>query len=561
MNGNPSETGRSVINSLTASLRPLDSLEDLLKVWEDLTPKRMTSLPKTSRDAVFDYAMRNWNPLIEVTSDEMAALLRGTIVQGTLKHPQWIFLELDRSQPSNSCSYLLITKTAREALKTSPKSIYRREVTIPSQDFMYVPKQILNAPLYSDKNSILKSLFLTYEDVFPIKNVTDVHPFLDACLRLELSGGYTNERFRHGINLLHLRNSFESYKPEATDEISQAILKYCEFEAATPYGRGTRRQQRSGSSSQSDDWRRSEVFHKWIQWLLRTQLEYFLINKDVAGLQAFLNAHSRAISADDMVFATALLVASQKKSVPVAAQARWLDDGDDGDRITGPGETEYLRIHKKVLSGKSRYERVYEFCEAKHTANEDWFNQILREHIPEGVYDLRHSELLGHDLQEQVLTELYSLKKLKDWRARVDECRKSFARELENHYRTLLDWPKVGEGWIGEVGLLQKVRGWFPDEKVVHQWSPDFLGRQRIDIGLPESDVAIEFHGTQHFRPVDFFGGKESFNLQVARDAKKKQLCKENGVKLLVFTEKDKDPSILAAIQKAVAQRRKRSPK
>jgi hypothetical protein len=83
-------------------------------------------------------------------------------------------------------------------------------------------------------------------------------------------------------------------------------------------------------------------------------------------------------------------------------------------------------------------------------------------------------------------------------------------RELKNFHREKLNLPRIGEGWIGEISLLNKIRNWFPKIRIVHQWSPSWLGRQRIDIGLPDHSIAIEYHGTQHFQPVDFFGGIEA---------------------------------------------------
>ena len=45
--------------------------------------------------------------------------------------------------------------------------------------------------------------------------------------------------------------------------------------------------------------------------------------------------------------------------------------------------------------------------------------------------------------------------------------------------------------------------------------------------------VAIEYQGKQHFEPVDIFGGQESFERQKTRDALKRKLSEENGVKLV----------------------------
>ena len=46
---------------------------------------------------------------------------------------------------------------------------------------------------------------------------------------------------------------------------------------------------------------------------------------------------------------------------------------------------------------------------------------------------------------------------------------------------------------------------------VVHHGRPEGLGRQHLDVWIPEWKVAVEFQGDQHDRPVGFFGGDEAF--------------------------------------------------
>lgn len=64
-----------------------------------------------------------------------------------------------------------------------------------------------------------------------------------------------------------------------------------------------------------------------------------------------------------------------------------------------------------------------------------------------------------------------------------------------------------------------------------------FEGRKySIDFYLPDYNIGIECQGGQHFSPCSIFGGEERFKLQIERDLRKKQLCEENGVKLLYYT-------------------------
>lgn len=58
-----------------------------------------------------------------------------------------------------------------------------------------------------------------------------------------------------------------------------------------------------------------------------------------------------------------------------------------------------------------------------------------------------------------------------------------------------------------------------------------------IDFYLPDYNVAIECHGVQHFKPVDFFGGVEGYNERKCRDILKYKLCSDHNIKIYYFTD------------------------
>ena len=57
-----------------------------------------------------------------------------------------------------------------------------------------------------------------------------------------------------------------------------------------------------------------------------------------------------------------------------------------------------------------------------------------------------------------------------------------------------------------------------------------------LDFFLPEYGVAIECQGGQHFSPTKLFGGEEFFKLTQERDAAKKRLCEEHGIRILYYS-------------------------
>lgn len=66
-------------------------------------------------------------------------------------------------------------------------------------------------------------------------------------------------------------------------------------------------------------------------------------------------------------------------------------------------------------------------------------------------------------------------------------------------------------------------------------------GKLKLDFYLPEYNIAIECQGKQHFKPIKHFNGEEGFKKCQDRDIRKKQLCKEHGIKLYYFSHEDFD--------------------
>ncbi|WP_167647144.1 hypothetical protein [Mameliella alba] len=105
-------------------------------------------------------------------------------------------------------------------------------------------------------------------------------------------------------------------------------------------------------------------------------------------------------------------------------------------------------------------------------------------------------------------------------------------RQAENALRTDKGLPRIGEGWISETHLYYQLVEVFTDHQVLQHARPPWLGRQHLDVFIPELFVAVEFQGEQHDRPIDFFGGQKAFEENQRRDKRKRAACKRNGVDL-----------------------------
>lgn len=82
--------------------------------------------------------------------------------------------------------------------------------------------------------------------------------------------------------------------------------------------------------------------------------------------------------------------------------------------------------------------------------------------------------------------------------------------------------------WKAESQLYKKILKLFPNEKIIRQGSPDWLGRQRFDIYFTEYNLAVEYNGKQHYEPVKIFGGEEKYLKQLEKDLEKKKKCVKN---------------------------------
>ena len=67
----------------------------------------------------------------------------------------------------------------------------------------------------------------------------------------------------------------------------------------------------------------------------------------------------------------------------------------------------------------------------------------------------------------------------------------------------------------------------------------DWLGLFSLDFYLPRQSLAIECQGGQHFRPIEYFGGEESYLAQIKRDKIKFSLCEKHNIQILYYTNKE----------------------
>lgn len=109
------------------------------------------------------------------------------------------------------------------------------------------------------------------------------------------------------------------------------------------------------------------------------------------------------------------------------------------------------------------------------------------------------------------------------------------SKKIVNEVREALGYKRIGQSWFHEVELYKIAKTIFHDLSVQHHYKPEWLDGLELDIFIEELKIGIEYNGIQHYKPLDHWGGQEAFKKTKERDARKAQLCKENGILLIVF--------------------------
>ena len=104
-------------------------------------------------------------------------------------------------------------------------------------------------------------------------------------------------------------------------------------------------------------------------------------------------------------------------------------------------------------------------------------------------------------------------------------------RQLTALYNEMIEENRVKTKWSSEYRLYSIIKSYVPD--AIYQYRTGWLGSQSFDIYLPSIHTAIEYQGQQHYEPVEAFGGKEGFQNNVQRDARKRKLALEHSINVL----------------------------
>ena len=114
--------------------------------------------------------------------------------------------------------------------------------------------------------------------------------------------------------------------------------------------------------------------------------------------------------------------------------------------------------------------------------------------------------------------------------------------QTPHHHLKGCGCPECGRNDISELKFTTIIKNEF--KNVISQYKPLFLKTnkkpQSLDIYLPDYNVAIEYQGREHFKPISRYGGTKEFEKVIERDRRKFELCKKNNVKIFYFSYENK---------------------
>lgn len=96
--------------------------------------------------------------------------------------------------------------------------------------------------------------------------------------------------------------------------------------------------------------------------------------------------------------------------------------------------------------------------------------------------------------------------------------------------------------YLSTIGAEYEAERTFDDCIGVNGW------KLRFDFFLPDYSMTIECDGMQHYRPIEYFGGQDKFDVLSANDKVKNEYCERNDILLLRLPYTDTEEDIMSLI-------------
>ena len=220
-------------------------------------------------------------------------------------------------------------------------------------------------------------------------------------------------------------------------------------------------------------------------------------------------------------------------------------------------QEDFIKKCKEKYGDKYDYSKVeYKNCRTKVIIicpKHGEFSVMPRHFIKNGNKHLRECPLCS--LEERTKTTDEFIKQAKKIHGNKYDYSKVEYKGKNN--KVCIICPKHGEFWqfpfnhlrgnccphcsaemnVYETKLFDSLSKDFPELEFIHSYrNKKILNRLELDIFSEKYKLAVEYQGDQHYRPLDIYGGEDSFKKQKERDTLKKKICENNGILLLEFS-------------------------
>ena len=128
----------------------------------------------------------------------------------------------------------------------------------------------------------------------------------------------------------------------------------------------------------------------------------------------------------------------------------------------------------------------------------------------------------------------------------------SKAQYINRYTKVCIICPEHGEFWqdvnhhmnghgcpkCKQSNLEKEIIELLDENNIAYQYNEryKFVNNLQLDFYIPDLKIAIECQGEQHFKPVEHWGGKKTYERVKFNDKQKKKLCKKNNVKLIYYS-------------------------
>lgn len=178
----------------------------------------------------------------------------------------------------------------------------------------------------------------------------------------------------------------------------------------------------------------------------------------------------------------------------------------------------------------NKYALSRNFISIREKMYEDYYNNVLKLETNAYGYTSLYNKYLYYYIVPKMIKKESDIHKITT--NIIIDVQKGLYKNVEKNLYTIGKYK-----WKSEELMVKCIKKIFNEYEVIQQFKPYFLyvnkGQLSFDAYIPKLKIAFEYQGKQHYEPIEYFGGEESFKKQQYRDKIKKEISKKNNVKLI----------------------------